>query len=86
MAGQFTAGGDPLAFDEAAFKAQQLEHRQNRESIVFAASYSPCGEYLVCGTSLGKLNVWHLPKYMASVQLSLLRFSPKFHNHFCFVA
>ena len=55
---------DPAAFDEAAFAAQMLETRQNREAIVFAAAYSLDGEHLVCATSLGKLNVWHLPKYL----------------------
>ena len=55
---------DPCVFDEAAYTAQLLEKRQNRESVVFTAAYSLDGEYLVCGTNQGKINVWHLPKYL----------------------
>lgn len=55
---------DPASFDEAAYTAQVLEMRQNRESVVFAAVFSPCGAYLISASSLGKINVWGLAKYL----------------------
>jgi hypothetical protein len=50
---------------------QQTVHRR-RETIVYCCTYSPDGEYIICGTSLGELAIWPVRSSLCVHSVSIL--------------
>jgi hypothetical protein len=53
-------------FDAKVYWKTLQKERKDAETVVFSSTFSPDGEYLICGSNFGFINLWSISSVLVT--------------------